>query len=342
MEAVDIDSVKEIISQIGNPQDIDGDAADAGSAVTDAEYVEAVETPVNEEKTTERGPRRRLYRNPQDKVLGGVCSGLAEYVGRFDVVVWRLAFVVLTLVLAPVTDFFDLFGGICFVPLIYVILCLIVPEAQTPEDRLRMKGDEVTPENINKEIINNTTQNAAATTRGSNGAGCLKVLVFIFLAFCLLPVIGLVGFVLFMIIFAVLAVFGTYGYDNIMLHFVNEDLSLSSEYISNYGWLLISGLAAALLLVIIPCYLVVKRIIGGRFRRQSLVIMLIVWVLSAVWTALAAVICGTTLHRHISSDLTAPNDSITNVQPDTIGSSGELVDSIAIDVRSNDNDNETI
>ena len=60
MEAVDIDSVKEIISQIGNPQDIDGDAADAGSAVTDAEYVEAVETPVNEEKTTEKGPRRRL------------------------------------------------------------------------------------------------------------------------------------------------------------------------------------------------------------------------------------------------------------------------------------------
>ena len=340
MEAVDIDSVKEIISQIGNPQDIDGDAADAGSAVTDAEYVEAVETPVNEEKTTEKGPRRRLYRNPQDKVLGGVCSGLAEYVGRFDVVVWRLAFVVLTLILAPVTDFFDLFGGICFVPLIYVILCLIVPEAQTPEDRLRMKGDEVTPENINKEIINNTTQSTAATTRGSNGAGCLKVLVFIFLAFCLLPVIGLVGFVLFMILFAVLAVFGTYGYDNIMLHFVNEDLSLSSEYISNYGWLLISGLAAALLLVIIPCYLVVKRIIGGRFRKQSLVVMLIVWVLSAVWTALAAVICGTTLHRHISSDLTAPNDSITNVQPDTIGSSGELVDSIAIDVRSNDNDND--
>ena len=41
MEAVDIDSVKEIISQIGNPQDIDGDAADTGSAVTDAEYVEA-------------------------------------------------------------------------------------------------------------------------------------------------------------------------------------------------------------------------------------------------------------------------------------------------------------
>ena len=166
------------------------------------------------------------------------------------------------------------------------------------------------------------------------------MLVFIFLAFCLLPVIGLVGFVLFMIIFAVLAVFGTYGYDNIMLHFVNEDLSLSSEYISDYGWLLISGLAAALLLVIIPCYLVVKRIIGGRFRKQSLVVMLIVWVLSAVWTALAAVICGTTLQRHINSDLTAPNDSITNVQPDTIGSSGELVDSIAIDVRSNDNDND--
>ena len=54
---------------------------------------------------------RRLYRNPRDKVLGGVCSGLAEYAGKFDVVVWRLAFVVLTLIIAPLTEHWDLFMG---------------------------------------------------------------------------------------------------------------------------------------------------------------------------------------------------------------------------------------
>ena len=58
---------------------------------------------------------KRLYRDPSDKMLGGVCSGLADFFG-IDPTVIRLAFVLLTLL-----------GG--HGVLIYLVLWLIVPLA---------------------------------------------------------------------------------------------------------------------------------------------------------------------------------------------------------------------
>ena len=58
---------------------------------------------------------KRLYRDPSDKMLGGVCSGLADFFG-IDPTVVRLAFVLLTLL-----------GG--HGVLIYLVLWLIVPLA---------------------------------------------------------------------------------------------------------------------------------------------------------------------------------------------------------------------
>ena len=71
---------------------------------------------------------RRLYRNPYDKVVGGVCSGLASY---FDVdpSVVRLIFALLA------------FGmGVGF--LAYLIAWIVVPVARTPEELKNMSGGE--------------------------------------------------------------------------------------------------------------------------------------------------------------------------------------------------------
>ena len=57
---------------------------------------------------------KRLYRSRNDRVLGGVCAGLAEYFG-IDVVIVRLAVLVLFLA-----------GTIGLWP--YLIMWLIVPE----------------------------------------------------------------------------------------------------------------------------------------------------------------------------------------------------------------------
>jgi phage shock protein PspC (stress-responsive transcriptional regulator) len=81
---------------------------------------------------------KRFYRNADDKVLGGVCSGFAAYVDA-DPMIVRLAFLL----------FFFAFGtGL----MVYIILWIIVPEAKTSSDRLRMRGERVTVESIEKTI----------------------------------------------------------------------------------------------------------------------------------------------------------------------------------------------
>ena len=66
---------------------------------------------------TETLQKKRLYRQLKDKVLGGVCSGLAEYF-EIDPVLLRVLFVV---------AFF--FGSMGF--WLYIILWIIVPKAPT-------------------------------------------------------------------------------------------------------------------------------------------------------------------------------------------------------------------
>lgn len=86
---------------------------------------------------------KKLFRNPDDKVLGGVSSGLAAYFG-VEVLYVRLAFVLLA------------FAGGSGI-LIYLILWIITPVASSITERIKMKGGEITLDSIDstiKESIN--------------------------------------------------------------------------------------------------------------------------------------------------------------------------------------------
>lgn len=86
---------------------------------------------------------KKLFRNPDDKVLGGVSSGLAAYFG-IEVLYVRLAFVLLA------------FAGGSGI-LIYLILWIITPVASSITERIKMKGGEITLDSIDstiKESIN--------------------------------------------------------------------------------------------------------------------------------------------------------------------------------------------
>jgi phage shock protein PspC (stress-responsive transcriptional regulator) len=72
--------------------------------------------------------RRRLFRDPDDHLVAGVCSGIANYFG-IDPVWVRLAFAVST----PLGG-----SGI----LLYIILWCVVPKAATRADRMAMKGEK--------------------------------------------------------------------------------------------------------------------------------------------------------------------------------------------------------
>lgn len=77
---------------------------------------------------------KRLYRNPDDQILGGVASGIAVYFGIDDPIWVRIAFALL------------LFSG--FGIIAYLVLWAIMPEAKTAADRLAMKGEPINIDSI--------------------------------------------------------------------------------------------------------------------------------------------------------------------------------------------------
>ncbi|MBE0677828.1 MAG: PspC domain-containing protein [Bacteroidales bacterium] len=91
--------------------------------------------------TTEEPPprsQRRMYRDPDRRVFGGVCAGISAYL-NWDPLIMRIIFAVLIL---P--------GG--FGLGLYLILWIVLPEAKTTAQKLEMRGDPVTIENIKDSV----------------------------------------------------------------------------------------------------------------------------------------------------------------------------------------------
>lgn len=82
---------------------------------------------------------KKLFRDPDDKYIGGVAAGISHYFG-FDPTWIRLIWL-----------FLALFSGGTFL-LIYILFWIIVPEAKTTSDKLRMKGKPINIATIEKKI----------------------------------------------------------------------------------------------------------------------------------------------------------------------------------------------
>jgi phage shock protein PspC (stress-responsive transcriptional regulator) len=179
MTAIDISVVKEIIDTIGNAEQIAGDGgnkADNASSNYDkreSSFTEDFKHFTNEagrfaSDTYDRGRdhirTHRLYRCADNKVLGGVCSGLATYFNAGEPLLWRLGAIALTLL------------GIGLpLPIIYIVMWLVTPAAITPEDRLRQQGKEVTPDNLVEQVKNDSEPVIVKDENKGCLVGCLIV-----------------------------------------------------------------------------------------------------------------------------------------------------------------------
>jgi phage shock protein PspC (stress-responsive transcriptional regulator) len=127
---VTLECVNEVIEIMGDPQNFTEEEGD--------------EEPLPGQ--TKR--KKRLYRDPEEKVLSGVCGGLAAYF-NMDPVVVRIIFVVLAFVTTGAAV------------LAYLILWIAVPNAVTTAQRLEMRGKAVTVKNIEnfiKEEVNSVKE----------------------------------------------------------------------------------------------------------------------------------------------------------------------------------------
>ncbi len=120
--------INDAISVMGQPEDF----AEASSS----------QESKKEETHTAQGyygnKRRRVFRDPDSKILGGVCSGIGNY---FDIdPLWiRLGLVIM---------FFGFGTGL----ILYIILWVIIPEAKTTAEKLEMRGEPVDINTISKTI----------------------------------------------------------------------------------------------------------------------------------------------------------------------------------------------
>jgi phage shock protein PspC (stress-responsive transcriptional regulator) len=121
-QVITIDDVDEIIKILGSPDDF-SDGTESTSKKT----------------TYQQRPYRRMYRDMENRIAGGVCSGLGAYWG-IDPVILRIIFVLAAIAGAGV--------GI----ILYILLWFILPEAHTTAQKLEMRGEAVTIENIKKTV----------------------------------------------------------------------------------------------------------------------------------------------------------------------------------------------
>ena len=194
-DAIDIETVKQIISSIGNPSEVDGAGDGAqysdGAATNDSEtcsdhadtdaHGHADDAVRADEKWIDRVlhhiKTHRFYRDGKDKIAGGVISGLRYYCGGGDIVMWRVCTVLLVIAdfticqIASNIDIRHFFVVTLPTPFVlYFILWLLAPVARTAEERLCMTGEEVTPESISRTLIAEVDEeNKPGTTRRRGG-----------------------------------------------------------------------------------------------------------------------------------------------------------------------------
>ena len=125
--------VDEVIARMGKPEDF-----------MEGEVEEEEETTTTQEdhrtssNTTGRA-KRRMYRDPDHRVLGGVCGGMGTYFGIDPVVLRIVTFILLLISIGVVLP-------------VYLLLWIAVPKARTTAQKLEMRGREATVSNIEKSI----------------------------------------------------------------------------------------------------------------------------------------------------------------------------------------------
>jgi phage shock protein PspC (stress-responsive transcriptional regulator) len=126
-QVVLMSDVDYVMESMGKPEVFAADAQENNSNNNDYDAVDNNE-PI----------KKRLYRDGDSKVLGGVCSGIGHYFG-FDPVWLRIALALMLF-----------FAGTGI--LLYIILWIAIPEAKTTAEKLAMKGEKADINNISKAV----------------------------------------------------------------------------------------------------------------------------------------------------------------------------------------------
>lgn len=281
-QVVTMKDVDEVIAVMGQPEAFAGEGDASGS------YSETASSAADTASARKR--RRRIFRDPDEKILGGVCSGISSYF-NIDPIILRGIFAI---------SFFVFGSGF----LLYLILWIIIPKARTTAEKLEMRGESVNVHNIEKTIreemddlkqsLNNLSGEAKDSMRkdGKIRTGIHEVLDFIATIFRMLfkvlgKVIGvvllIVGIALLIVVIASLT--GLPGFVSINSHGDEIRLTLNEIMYTFLGsqqlitWATIGGALIICIPLLGMVFAGVKLIFGIQTRNR-----VFGWISTALWT----------------------------------------------------------
>ena len=254
--------IDNIIKQLGSAEEIDEEGAEP--------YAETIDQNGN--------PRipRRLYRDLENKKLGGVCAGVANY---FDVdSTWiRLAmFIPLVITIFGSVDIFrwiapfsgNLFG---FVIIGYSIMWFTIPAASSARQKLEMKGERVTARNIHEATQAPSLDERERTMLAKVVMAAGSLLLIIFKVIALFILIGLVVGV------SVLS----------FVALVTSPALLTTDFIT--GLALACFFMVIILPILVLIYLTVMLLVSRRPSGKMMLAVFILWLLSLATMTISAI-----------------------------------------------------
>lgn len=269
-QVISIDLVEEVIKRMGKPEEI-----------FDEEIHEEQEHVTNE-SNTQHTTRKRLMRDPDNKVLGGVAGGIAAYTG-WDATAIRIILFLLMF-----------YYGIT-IP-IYLVLWLIIPQARTATEKLEMRGESVTIENIGKTVtdgfekVSHNVNNYVNSEKPRNFfqklgdifvqvIGFILKFVVILAGIILLPGLLLAVLVMLVAIFALLV-----GGSSVLYHLSPFGMDW---YLGAPSSLVIMGCIGCVLLFGVPLFYIGSAIATSLFHTKPLPAtgkwtLIILWVISFI------------------------------------------------------------
>lgn len=274
MQVITRQEVNEVIAIMGRPDEIEtpleGEAPEEGetsgetaSASSSADENNSGNTPEPERRS------RRLYRDPDNRVLGGVASGIAYYIG-IDVVLVRVILVLLL----------PLWASSIW---IYLLLWICVPEARTTAQKLEMRGETPTVDNIRRAVeeehtSGQSTDSSPNSTAGEIVRGIFKIF-FIFIG-------GIIALsIIATLVACIVSLLGLLflGTTTITTPFIS--IFPGSIETLNGHWELVLFTVSLLLTFGIPLYAILRLVLGSIFhwRPQSSALnitLLVLWLLS--------------------------------------------------------------
>ena len=263
-QVITLTDVTQVIETLGSPEDIAG---------ADTDFETGNVPPPRSAQPSK--PPRRLYRDPDHRYIGGVCSGIAAWLGISPIVV-RLIFVITVFYGASVA--------------VYFLLWIIVPKAKTTAQKLEMRGEPINISNIEKNIRESFSDPSLKNSFRNFLDEVGEFLGKFFGAFGRLIAILLGLFLFCWGILSAIALTGLFFMQDIVFnHLVEWDFLSFTELFRNiispeaYTILFVCALLTATLFVFALLYWGVKLIAGWKVKHRLLHVMLaILWITTIV------------------------------------------------------------